>query len=61
MKDKIDALGTSLQDLVSSFVTVCESSPNYPKTEIRSFIKAYEQLYFYQKSNNFGPWFTSSL
>lgn len=59
LKSKVDDISKSLLDLVSSLVT--QIGDSLPSAQIRLFIKAYEQLYFYLKTNQMGPLLTLPL
>lgn len=38
----LDQVGYSLSELFISLVMLCDEKPNFPKLEIRQFIKTYE-------------------
>lgn len=59
LKEKVDDLSKSLHAMITSFSTLL--GENLPSPQIREFIKAYEQLYFFQKTNNLSSMLTTPL
>ena len=54
IKNKIDELSNGLCNLVTSLVGLVGDTAGFPNAEVRQFLKAYESLYYFQKSSNMG-------